>query len=129
VHTLVIAVLLRLSFLDPLRNNPKPDPPPGKVRYAPHALRSKWYAVVRSDSVGQSVFPKHPFKCILDRLQSGARQRSAFQKIPALMVHNGQRVAPSPVASEELPLEVSAPEIIGFMDRPEGLRLGRHAPA
>lgn len=45
------------------------------------------------------------------------------------MVHNGQRVAPGPVASEKLALEVSAPEIVWLMCQPKGLRLGRDAPA
>ena len=128
MHTFVATVLLRLSLFDSLRDDAKPYPPTGKMRYTTYTVRSKRHTIVRPDPTGQSIFSEQPLKRFLDRLQRGPRERMAVQKVSTLVIHNGQWIAPLPVAGEELPLKVGAPEIVGFVSRHAGFRLTRNTP-
>jgi hypothetical protein len=121
VHALMATVLLRLTGLDELGQDAQADPPGRKRRQTRQAHGGERCAVVRANARGQAVLSEDPHEYGLGFMRRRRLQRLALEQEAAVAVGNGQRIAVSAIERLELALEVSAPDLVGRVNR--GVRL------
>ena len=97
VHALVPTVLTGAGGASSLGTNAQADPPLGQVADAAYGQGGKRRPVVRTQGLRQAVLPKHPLKPRFHRLRGGTAQPPTLQHIAAVVVGEGQGVAPPPV--------------------------------
>src|SRR5262245_11463693 len=113
VHTLMTPVLLRLSRINPLRNNAKLEPPNRQWRKAGGSSRGKGRAIVRADLQRQTDLAEVLLEHRPDMLMVGTFDRLAAQQTAAEAIAQRQRITAALVASAEPTLEIGAPDIVG----------------
>src|SRR5262245_10480514 len=124
VHALMTPVLLRLSRINPLRNNAKLEPPNRQWRKAGGSSRGKGRAIVRADRQRQTELAEGLLEHRSDMLMVGTFDRLAAQQTAAEAIAQRQRITAALVASAEPTLEIGAPTSLGACTAGNGCRNG-----
>ena len=89
----------------------EPHPPDVELREAMDATRGEGDPVVRPHRARQAELAEGAFEDRTGALALDGRQPPARQQIPRVLIADGERIAPHPVARGELPLDVGGPAI------------------
>ncbi len=113
VHAFMGAILLWTTRSDALVGDAELKPPNVKVSQTVNACGSEGGAVVAADRVGEAMLSKQAQELVLDASCLHIRQAMATKQVAAEVVDDGERVAGSAVAHEELPFEIDGPNLVG----------------
>lgn len=113
MHPLVAAVLLRMSRLDQLGEDPQANPPDGKPREAPDGGGREWRSVVGADDLGEPVLPEEALEGRLGELVGRRQKRADVEQVAGEAVRDGQRIAIEAVSGLEVALVVGGPDLVG----------------
>src|SRR5438132_1779021 len=126
MHSLMAAVLGRFPRPDPLRLDPKLDPPFRELAEPAQGQRRAGRSIIGANHLGQPRLPKDPLKPRLHFLMPGSLKRAAQKQIPGKIVANGQRITATAVAQQKVPLEVCTPTLIGRATLSKGFAIRSH---
>ncbi len=121
VHTLVSAVLLRLTRLDGLGTDAETDPPSAEPCEAREADGSEGCPVVGADDSGQAELAESPDEYRLGELDRRGIEPPALEQESAEAVLDREGIAVTAVAHLELAFEVDGPDRIGLIHGSERL--------
>ena len=121
VHTLVTAVLLRLSRLDGFRTDAETDPPGAQPCEASESHGSEGRTVVGANDGGEAELAERLDKDRLGELDRRGVQPCALEQESAEAVLDGEGIAVAAVEHLELALEVDRPDRIGLIHGREWL--------
>src|SRR6266567_5874458 len=113
VEALMASVLLRLSWLDPLWDNPCLDQTHRQLRKPTSGSAGKRGTVVAAHRLGQSELPESGIEYRPNEDPGRTLHRLTAQQISAVPIAQGQRIAALAIGRAEPALEVHAPYIVG----------------
>lgn len=113
MHSLVLAVLLRLSGNDALEPNAEPEQPDRERRETTGAGRRERRAVVGPDRGGETELAKRGVEHAADGVAVGVLDDFAANEEPAEGIGDRERIADGVVVGAKVALEVDAPDTVG----------------
>jgi hypothetical protein len=115
VHTLVAAVLLRVTGLDALDLDAEPEPPHGELGEVEQGIGTgEGNAVIGADGLGHPELLENGFEHGESVGLFGGGERLAGEDVAAGEVRDRERVAVAAIGEHELALVVGARQIIGL---------------
>src|SRR5215831_3597098 len=93
MHSLVPAILLRFTRLDPLHSNAQSQPPDRELTQSTGSGGGERRPIVGPDHIGQAELAKRGVKDVFSLPAVGLREGLAAQKIATIGVEDGQRIA------------------------------------
>ena len=117
VHTLVPTVLLRVTGLDELVMNAKPDPPDREPAEPSNGQRREGNTVVREYALRETILPEEPLEYRLRALMRRRAKRLAAEEVARASIASRQWVAILAVACLEFALVVDTPRVVGSVHR------------
>src|SRR5882672_8654957 len=115
VKTLVSAVLLRMTRIDPFMLDAELDPPHRQRRQAGGPGRGEWRTVVRADHLRQAVLAERPLKrrLALGILRTAGRRQA--DQIAAEAIRHREGFGARAVAQPYPALVINAPHVVGML--------------
>lgn len=112
VHPFMAAVLLRMARFDAFRMDSQTNPPVTQAAQSCQTDRGKGTAVICPNDVRQSVPTEGLLKACLGPIMIHPFNMAAAQEVPAGVIGNRQRIAPTAILRLEVALEVRTPDLI-----------------
>src|ERR1035438_8240180 len=115
VKTLVSAVLLRMTRINPFMSDAELDPPHRQRRHAGGPARGEWRTVVRADHLRQAVLAERPLKrrFALGILRAAGRRQA--DQIAAEAIRHREGFRTRAVAQPDPALVIKAPHMVGVL--------------
>jgi hypothetical protein len=113
VHPFMLGILLGMTVVNSIHQDPQADPPRGQRRQSRDPWTREGGTVVRPDTLGQAVGGKGTPKRGLRRRVCGPQKPVAAQQVPTKQIHDRERIAPPAITRAEFAFVVDGPHHVG----------------